>query len=258
MPVLDPQPEWFRRAVHSVLDQSLSDLELLVIEDPGKTGAAAVLDGIDDPRLHHRLNDRRAGMAAARNLGLELARAPLVAMCDADDVCAPERLAEQTAFLDRHPEVAVVGSNLAVIDAQGNPIGSRRYPSDHADIVRAMRLHNPIAHPTVMARTEVLREHGGYRDWGCEDYELWSRLARAGQRFANLAAPLLEYRVHGQATKRRRLHSTLRDTLRVKRTYWRDELDLRARLRMFGEQVLLWLPPGLVVALFRRLQYQRP
>ena len=94
---------------------------------------------------------------------------------------------------------------------------------------------------------------GGYRDRTCEDYDLWSRLALQGARFANLGTALVRYRLHSGAMKSRKLRASLRDTIEIKREHWRGKQTMRGRLRLFGERSLLLLPPALVMALFERL-----
>jgi GT2 family glycosyltransferase len=181
-------------------------------------------------------------------------------MCDADDEWEPTRLAEQVAFLAAHPDVAVVGSSIRFIDEKSEIRGIRSYPTDHAAIIAAMPVYNPLAQSSVTMRRGVVLAAGGYPDRAdciCEDYELWSRLAHRGARFANLERPLVLYRLHRGAMKSRRLRATIRDTLWIKRTYWSDRPGLRARLRRWGERALLLLPTRLVHGLFVRTTFRR-
>src|SRR4029077_17839079 len=92
-----------REAVGSVLGQTLVDLELIVVDDGSADGTPAILDSFGDSRL--RIERRaRGGLTSALNRALALARAPLLARLDADDVALPERLARQVAYLDAHPD----------------------------------------------------------------------------------------------------------------------------------------------------------
>jgi hypothetical protein len=88
-----------------------------------------------------------------------------------------------------------------------------------------------------------------------EDYELWSRLAARGVRLANHPDPLIKYRVHPTNTKTVMLHHMLRATIDVKRQFWRDRMDVRARARFWGEHLLLGLPAAWVLKLFMMTQY---
>jgi glycosyltransferase involved in cell wall biosynthesis len=253
MPVWNPHPDFLRKAVHSIIQQTWSDFELIVVEDPSSESAAPLLAEFDDSRIHHICNSSRTSLVDQLNQGLAEARAALIARHDADDVSAPDRLNRQVEFMYAHPEVAVCGSQLHVIDSEDRPLGYRFYPTHHSAIVAAMPLHNPIAHPSVMCRKETIVAAGGYlyrRYPALEDYDLWCRLARLGCRFANLPEALVLYRIHPSAMKSSRLHEIIRGTVDVKRCYWPRPPSIRAWLRRVAECMLLWLPSGLVLRLF--------
>lgn len=198
-------------AIASTLAQTFDDLELIIVANNGPDSLWDWLLALDDPRLVLvRTGVGQVGFAA--NLGIELARAPLVARMDGDDICHPERLARQVAFLAAHPDVDVLGSAYRVIDAAGAVVRPLvAMPEGHDAIVRMLPWDPPLANPTVMARRHVLIDAGGFA-FGpfAEDWELWLRLAAAGRRFANLPEPLLDYRSHGgQATAGRRFRRNL-------------------------------------------------
>ena len=253
MTVLDPEPRYFREAVASVLAQDYANWELVIVEDPSPRSAGELLKGFDDPRIVHVANPARTSHSRQRNQSLALARGELVATLDGDDVCEPARIGKQVRFLVAHPEVDVVGSQLAIIGAAGQPIGSRLYPTTHEAILKAMPRFNPIAQPSVMFRKTTIVAAGGYqydRFPAVEDYELWSRLATSGVRFANLAEPLLQYRLHPGGMKATRLKGILRGTLDVKRRYWQEQMGLAGHARMALERLLLFVPPVITYRLF--------
>jgi cellulose synthase/poly-beta-1,6-N-acetylglucosamine synthase-like glycosyltransferase len=150
----------------------------------------------DDRRIHviatpvHLLN-------FSLSLGLHVARTPFVARMDADDVAHPERLATQLAFLESHPDVAVLGSSYQLIDEGGQVMGQVVVPQTDNEIRKALRFRNPICHPSVMLRRDAILRVGGYLGGkNAEDYDLWLRLAMDQQwKFANLPEPLLSYNV---------------------------------------------------------------
>ena len=258
MAVWNPHPRYFLEAVQSVLGQSFRDFELLVVEDPSPRDAAALLAEIDDERIRVVRREARAGLAAALNSGLALARAPLIARMDADDVCVADRLTRQIEFLTQHPEIDVVGSRILIVNEDGRAYGRRLLPLRHEEIAAALRRYNCISHPAVMMRRERLESVGGYDpQQRVEDYDLWCRMLRSGARFANLEQPVVRYRFHPGALKFEHIHEVIRETMAIKRRYFGDAFDFGDRLRLFGEVLLLILPQRLVLWLFTKLQYRR-
>ena len=253
MPALDPDPGFFEQALRSLLGQTIAEIEVLVVEAGSSPALETVPDRLGDPRVK-RLPASRPSLVEQRNLGLHNATSDLVAFLDVDDVAAPKRFERQIKFLTDHPGVAVLGSRLVIIDAAGRPIGSRTYPTTHLAIVRQMPHSNAIAGPSVMVRRDVVLEGGGfqYDRFGgmAEDYELWSRLARAGVHFANLDEYLTFYRVHPRATKARRTRDHLRATIDIKTMYWADRMGAAGRLRLIVERLMTYAPPALVYRAF--------
>jgi hypothetical protein len=139
---------------------------------------------------------RTVGGALARLV--EMADTELCARIDADDICRPNRLEEQVAFLSSHPGTALVGSQLAIIDEYGVPTGGRgECPLCHDDIVHTLLVKNAIGHPSVTFRRSAVMEVGNYDPEAVlEDYDLWLRLVQR-YRVSNLPFELVDYRLHG-------------------------------------------------------------
>jgi glycosyltransferase involved in cell wall biosynthesis len=258
MPVLRPEPNYFRQAVASILGQKLTDLELLIVEDPSESAAAPLLSEFSDSRIRHIANKERTDLVRQLNQGLHAARAELVARMDADDVADPDRLRCQVDLLAQLPDVSVVGSQLSIIDENGSQRGYRAYPLSPEAIRAALPRYNPLAHPSVLFRRSVIADAGGYQaTLHNEDYDLWSRLALQGHKFANHPEPLLRYRIHSGAVKTTRLRTMIRGTLEVKERYWLPHMNLADRVRLLGERCLLAMPPRLVMAIFKRTTYRQ-
>jgi len=255
--VYKPDALYFPQAVASVMAQTFGDWELLVIEDESPLSAAALLRELDDPRIRHHLNPHRHTLAAALNEGLRLARAPLVARLDGDDLCEPRRLEEQVRYLAEHPEVAVYGSRITVIDQRGDVLGRRLLPTTHEEIAGALRRYNCISHPSVMFRRDAVLAAGGYdAEERVEDWELWCRMLLGGARFAASPEALIRYRFHAGALKFENVHGVIRRGIQIKGRYFGGSLAVGDRLRMLAERLLLLAPPRLILWLFRRSQYR--
>jgi glycosyltransferase involved in cell wall biosynthesis len=257
LPVKDAPEDYLIAAVSSVLAQRPGQLELLVIETPSRRCARATLERLADCRVHHHLLPAAATMVDQLNYGLQRSRAALVARMDADDICHSERLCTQLDFLQANPDVDVVGTQIELIGEDGTTIGRRRFPTEHGTIVAALRRKNPISHPSVCFRREVVLGAGGYQhpERPAQDYDLWCRLALRGARFANLDQALLRYRLHPRSVKVRRLRETLGATIAIKESYFRGRFGLVDRLRLQAEKTALHLPEPLVYGLFRLVEY---
>ena len=148
---------------------------------------------------------------------------------------------------------------VRIIDETDREVGLRTYPTEHEAIVRAMHRYNPISGSNAMFRRRVVDAVGGWRedsDLPAQDYEWYSRVARAGFRFSIIPEPLIRYRVHSAQIKSTKLRGTLRTTLEVKRRFWYGDMDLTSKIRMALENVLLIAPPSLVAWLFKFIHYR--
>jgi glycosyltransferase involved in cell wall biosynthesis len=191
---------FFSEAIESVLGQTLTSIELLLVDDGSTDGTLEIAQSWADRDSRVRvIQVEHGGIATALNAGLTVARGRFVARMDADDIAYASRLERQVAYLDAHPECVAVGCAIEVIDESGEYIGKRLFPERHAAIVRTL-IHTwstAIAHPTVMARRDALLAIDGYRSERLtnEDLDLWFRLCGVGT-LANLGEALLVYRRH--------------------------------------------------------------
>jgi glycosyltransferase involved in cell wall biosynthesis len=192
-----------RPALHSLLQQSLKDIELIVVEDGSTDNTLDVLLQFQaaDSRIRIISNSENIGLAASLNRGVGEAESEVVARADADDVYAPNRLKRQLDFLTRNPDVAVVGSAVSFIDTAGEPTAQatkKTIPESCDDV----RLHSLLGcclwHTTVMFRKSAIQAVGCYDTQfrgGPEDYDLWSKLLPT-RRLVNLPDVLAEVRLH--------------------------------------------------------------
>jgi glycosyltransferase involved in cell wall biosynthesis len=206
-------------AVASVLAQRFDDLELVVVDDGSTDGTADVLSRVRDRRLRY-VAGRHAGVAAARNLGVKHACGDLVAFLDSDDLWRPDKLLHEVAFLDRHPAVAAVFSDLEKLDG-GRAYASfmretavfsdylrhRAYPDGIAFSTREMRLilleEVPIKPSALTLRRTAFERAGAFDEmWSSsEDWEFLLRFARE-HRIGYIDRPLTVLRVGADSLHR--------------------------------------------------------
>jgi len=204
--VHDGEP-YLQAALASILGQTVSDLELLVVDDASVDGTPGVLARLEDSRVRILRNDEQQGLAASLNRGLDEARGAYVARLDADDVAMPRRLERQLARVRSAPSAAVVGSAVLELDEAWRVGAVHAMPTGVAELRWASLFSSPFFHPSVLAERAVLDRSGLRYDTGfeeSEDYDLWARLLEVGEG-DNLPDPLVLYRVHPeQASQRRR------------------------------------------------------
>jgi O86/O127-antigen biosynthesis beta-1,3-galactosyltransferase len=253
MPIFITRQDFVRTAIKSLVEQDFCDWELVIVEDPSDCESRDTVKLFDDERILYFHNQHRTSLIEQRNLGLSKCRASMIAMLDADDVANPSRLSEQVTFLNQHDEIGVLGCQLSIIDATGNLIGTRDYPTNHEAILKGMMFRNMIPQPGVMFRKDAILQSGAYlydRHSGLEDYDLWCRLLKAGVRFANHPERLQSYRIHSTQIKQSRMREQLLGTIEVKRQHFQGELGLLGWSRILAEYVLTYLPSAWVMRLF--------
>src|SRR4051794_336070 len=168
------------RAIASILEQTERKLELIVIDDGSsdRSGAAAQAAIASDPRGRVMRLERNIGIAASLNAGLEVAAAPVVAIQDADDYSAPDRLARQLAALEADPSVAVVGARMREVGPDGRALRPRTSFAA-GDVGPVLLRFNPIPNGCAAFRRDAVRALGGYdrRYRYAAEYDLWLRIA---------------------------------------------------------------------------------
>ena len=214
-------------ALDSLDRQILRDFEIVAVDDGSTDDTLQLLQGRAkrDPRLRV-IAQEHAGIIAALNAGLAACHAPYIARMDTDDYSYPERLALQVAYLNTHPEIAVVGCLVEGFPSQDVRQGFSIYIqwlnslTSDADIRREIFIESPFAHPSVIFRRDWVDKVGGYQEQGwAEDYDLWLRLHQGGARFAKIDQVLLGWREHPQRLTRTDGRYSLENFIRAKACY---------------------------------------
>lgn len=187
---------YIAETIDSVLAQTYSNFELLIINDASTDSTPAVIARYRDPRIRILENEENLGIASSLLLGVRESRGDFIARIDADDVCLKSRLARQVDYMQRYPEVGVLGGGAILF---GNTLMRPKFVSrSDGDIKAEMLFRSPMVHPAVMFRKSLIPTWYDPDASSAEDYDLWVRLAAEGIVFANLALPVIRYRMHTQ------------------------------------------------------------
>lgn len=196
MPAYNAAP-YIEASLSSILQQSFLDFEVLIVNDASTDGTRHLLSQIRDPRIRIIDNEKNLGIVGSLNRGFAAAQGAYIARIDADDYCAPERLELQKSFLDRHPDVLLLGTGGQRL-ISGKLHGMRIEPETDPAILRWLfHILNPIGHSSMMFRREAVLAMGEYLREEfryAEDFEFSHRLLARGP-VAMLPARLVTYRV---------------------------------------------------------------
>ena len=194
---------FLREAVDSILSQTFTDFEFLIINDGSTDRSREIILTYNDPRIRLVDNAENIGLTKSLNKGLALARGELIARLDADDISHYSRLEKQVRFMSDNTDIALVGTQARIIDIDGKvlrAIADIRMQSAIA-INWGLIFGNPFIHSSVLIRRRVIWELlGGYDETYRynQDFELWSRLL-ADFRATNIPEPLIDYRSHSES-----------------------------------------------------------
>ena len=214
-------------ALASVFDQTLTDFELIAIDDGSTDGSSERLAewASREPRLRLvRIEPR--GIIPALNAGLAACQAPVIARMDSDDLAEPARLERQLEMLHARPDLAAVGTLVAGYPPDQLAEGFRLYIEwqnrlvEPEAIAREIFIESPLVHSSVAIRRDWLDRVGGYEEHGwAEDYDLWLRMHLAGARFAKVPEVLLHWRDHPRRLTRTDSRYAVENFLRAKSRY---------------------------------------
>ena len=196
MPVFNAE-RWLKQAVDSILEQTFTDFEFLIIDDGSTDNSLNILESYDDSRINLVINPENRGLINSLNHGLSLAKGEYIARMDADDISLPDRLSTQYGLMSEQLDTVVCSSNAEQIDHNQQPLGEMILPSNDPEIKTMLRFRCPLIHPASFFRKAAARQAGGYepKDIDAEDFGLWLRLSSLGK-FTNIQKILLQYRIH--------------------------------------------------------------
>ena len=204
MPVYNGE-SYLRPAIDSILKQTFEDFEFIIINDGSTDKTKDIITSYTDNRIHLINHETNQGIVSSLNEGLYKSSGEFIARMDCDDLSRPKRLEKQLKFLEENKEVDIVGTWIKLFGlVRRNFI--HKYPANCEAIKPLMLFENPLAHPTVMFRKEILKRNGESNYLTnfphAEDWAFWFELSKK-YNFANISEVLLDYRVHKSSASKK-------------------------------------------------------
>ncbi|NLT51844.1 MAG: glycosyltransferase [Ignavibacteria bacterium] len=185
---------YIKEAIESVLIQTFSDFELLIIDDGSDYKCDKIIKVFDDNRIKY-FEKEHTGLPNTLNYGIRLAEAELIARMDADDIAMKNRLEIQYNFLLENNDYGVVGGNFILINEYGETLSKVIYSSNDSEIKEQLNYFCCICHPSIMIRKDLLNKVNGYNNVKIEDWDLYLRL-KGLTKFYNIPQYLIKLRIH--------------------------------------------------------------
>ncbi|WP_312748041.1 glycosyltransferase [Sphingobacterium multivorum] len=188
--------QYLKEAIESVLNQSYSNFELLIVNDGSTDDSLEVIKDFSDRRIKVINNKMNLGIVKALNIGISNAGGEYIARLDADDMMHKDRLLKQMQFLQKNKDIDIVGSYHYIVDENGCIISIKEYPISNTEIKFMLFFQNPFSHPSVMFRAHIIKEFPYSSEYKhIEDYILWCNILKT-YKGANIPECLTYYRVH--------------------------------------------------------------
>ena len=225
--------EYVEEAINSVLNQTFSDFEFIIVNDGSKDNTAEIVNEYakKDSRIVFIENDRNHGLAYTLNHGLEYVKGEFIIRMDGDDISKPNRFERLLEAMEENPDYDVIGSGCDLFDKTG-VWGEvcMNYKPDKWDACCA----RTVSHATVIMRTEALRAVGGYDvetdKARAEDYDLWCRMVLNGYKLMSIPDKIYQVRWDRDNYYSRRPFKTKIETARLAK-YWSKKMGFEKRAR---------------------------
>lgn len=235
MPVYNTAP-YLKEAIESILTQTQSDFELILINDASTDNSSEVIAQFNDNRIRVINNEKNLGLAVSLNKAIRVSTGKYIARMDGDDISLPNRFEEQLKVIKSADRRTVVCSTCLLIDEQGNKIGKWKDDNKYSspkEIRKQLPNNNCIVHPSVMVRRDLLSEFFyDPEQHESEDYDLWLRMASDDVRFLKITHPLVLHRIRKQSFTRQRQQNVFFKLFRVKIVFLFHEI-IKGRINAF-------------------------
>ena len=220
--------DYLSEAIDSVLNQTFEDFELIIINDCSTDGTSEILSEYAkaDARVKVHTNEVNLRLPSSLNKAISYAQGKYVARMDADDICLPDRLEKQYKFMEEKPNVALSSCRFMTLKNGVISSGGCGGKNDTESVKALLLVTNPILHPGIIAKTEVIRSLGYDKNFTCtEDLELWTRFVSEGYDVEIMPEYLMIYRLHDKQITETTLEKQHREVVAVQKKYYAKFLE---------------------------------
>ena len=214
--------DYLSETLDSVINQSFTDWEFIIINDCSTDKTSEILGkyAIKDNRIKVYDNETNLRLPSSLNKALSLANGKYIARMDADDICLPNRLEKQYDFMESRPDIDLSSCRFMTLKNGAYSSGGCGGKGDAESIKALLLVTNPILHPGIIAKAEVIKELGYDKNFTCtEDMELWTRFVLAGKKVEILSEYLMIYRLHDKQITETTLDKQRNEIVKVQKNY---------------------------------------
>ena len=259
MATYNEPPEIIGQAIESVLNQTYTNLELIIVDDStDKETISAIAGYLSDSRVVYEHPEEKLGFVPALNRGLSLSKGEYIARMDGDDICFKDRLEKQITFLENNKKIALTGGQIEIIDSKGNLISKRGYPTSKAGLFIFSCIRSPFAHSTVVMRRDIIDAGFKYDESlpASEDIDLWLRIMYAGYKVTNIKDTVLKFRVSDDFAEKRSGDKEVIYTALARKKNFSGRHFLHWLLSYLFSRIYLYMPSKWLAFMHKKQNHQ--
>ncbi len=214
--------DYLEEAIDSVLKQTFTEWELIVINDCSTDSTEKILEKFAsmDERVKVYPNEVNLRLPSSLNKAMTFAQGKYIGRMDADDICLPDRLEKQYAFMEKNPDIALSSCRFMTLKNGVISSGGCGGKVDNDSIKALLLVTNPILHPGIIAKADVIRNLGYDKTFTCtEDMELWTRFVLSGNKIEIMSDYLMIYRLHDKQITETTLEKQHREVVAIQKKY---------------------------------------
>lgn len=221
--------DYLAEAIDSVLNQSFTDWELIVINDCSTDNTGKILSeyATRDERVKVHTNEVNLRLPSSLNKAMTFAKGKYIARMDADDICLPDRFEKQYRFMEENPDIALSSCRFMTLKNGVISSGGCGGKVDSDSMKALLLVTNPILHPGIIAKAEIIKELKYDPNFTCtEDMELWTRFIMSGHKVEILPEYLMIYRLHDKQITQTTLEKQRKEIIAIQKAYYKKFLDV--------------------------------